>query len=125
MSRIRKTFSQPSRTKQAFKDECDVNKIMQRFKKVMDVEYLDKFHGYVGGQFGDFSEVGDYRSAIEQVRSAEAVFEALPAIVRKRFGNDPAEFLDFVGDPKNVDEMVSLGLAVKRPEVVEQPDLVG
>lgn len=114
MTRIQKTFSLPSRTKQSFKDECDVNKIMQRFKKTMGAEYLSRFNGYTGGQFGDFSMVSDYRSAIEQVSQAKGVFEALPAKVRSRFGNDPAEFLDFVQNPKNVDELVNLGLATKR-----------
>ncbi len=108
-------FTEPSRTKQAFKEECDVNKIMQRFKKVCGAEYLSKYNAYAGGEFGDFSDVVDYRSAIDSVRQAEATFGALPSIVRRRFGNDPAEFLDFVQDPKNLDEMRSLGLANPKP----------
>lgn len=113
--RVQKEFTEPSRTKQSFKDECDINHIMKKFKKVMGVDYLEKFNGYVSGQFGDFSDVADYRSAIEQVRRAESVFMALPAIVRKRFENDPAQFLDFCHDPKNLDEMISMGLANKSP----------
>lgn len=108
-----KIFKLPSRTKQSFKDECDLNLIMKRFKKVMGADYLSRFQGYVGGQFGDFSGVTDYRSAIEQVSQAREVFEALPAKVRARFENDPAQFLDFCHDPANVDEMVELGLATK------------
>lgn len=109
-----KVFANPSRTKQSFRDECDINMIMKRFKKNMGVEYLSRFQGYVDGQFGDFSGVVDYRSAIEQVSQARGVFDALPAKVRSRFSNDPAEFLDFCQNPANVDEMVELGLAVKR-----------
>lgn len=123
--RVTKEFSLPSRTKQSHKDECDINLIMKRFKKVMNEDYLDKFNGFVGGSFGDFSNVVDYRSAIDQVRQAEAVFGALPSIVRKQFDNDPASFLDFCHDPRNLDELVKLGLATKRPpleDVASQSD---
>lgn len=113
MSRVErrdKFFTKPSRTQQSFKDECDVNKIMKKFKKVMGSDYLSRYNGIVGGQFGDFSSVTDYRTAIEQVSAAKDVFGALPAIIRKRFDHDPATFLDFCHDPKNIDELKSLGL---------------
>lgn len=114
MVRVQKDFALPSRTKQSFRDECDVNQIMKRFKNSMGVDYLSRFNGYVDGQFGDFTGVVDYRSAIDQIRQARGVFDALPAKVRARFQNDPAAFLDFVQDPKNGDELVSLGLATKK-----------
>lgn len=38
---------------------------------------------------------------------------ALPAQVRAKFSNDAAEFLDFVQNPKNADELVAMGLATK------------
>lgn len=104
------------RTKQSFRDECDVNKIMKRFKRSAGVGFLDRYQGYLSGQFGDFSEVVDYRTALDQVRQANEVFGRLPAVVRKRFGNDPASFLDFVHDPANVGELVKMGLANAKPE---------
>lgn len=112
--RVVKKFTKPSLTKQSFKDECDINMIMKRFKKVCGQDFLNKYQGYVNGQFGDFSNVCDYRSALDQIAQAKAVFGALPAKVRARFENDAAQFLDFCHDPKNMDEMVSLGLATKR-----------
>lgn len=115
--RVKKEFLLPTRTKQSFKDECDINKIMHRFKNVMGADYLNRYNGYVNGQFGDFSNVVDYRSALDQISQARAVFEALPSKVRARFFNDPAEFLDFCQNPANEDEMVNLGLATKRPPV--------
>lgn len=119
MVRIDKSFSKPSLTKQSFKAECDINKIMQKFKKVQGADFLSQYNGYVEGRFGDFSNVTDYRSAIEQVEHAKSVFCALPAKVRSRFSNDPAAFLDFVQDPKNSDELVSLGLATKRATLTD------
>jgi len=112
--RVAKEFFKPSLTKQSFRDECDINKIMQRFKKTMNADFLTRFAGYTSGEFGDFSNVGDYRSAIDQVTKANEVFMNLPAKVRSRFRNDAASFLDFCNDPRNVNEMVDLGLVVKR-----------
>jgi len=110
----------PSRTKQEFLAEADVNLIMKRFKKVAGVDFLNKYQGFFGGQFGDFSQVTDYRTALHQVNQAEKVFDALPAKVRARFENDAAQFLDFMGDPKNVDEIVAMGLAKPKSQV-EKP----
>lgn len=118
--KVQLVCSDVSRTKQAFKQECDINHIMKKFKNVQGVDFLTQFNGYVGGQFGDFSNVTDYRSAIEQVRQAQGVFMALPSQVRRRFDNDPASFLDFVQNPANEKELVELGLATPResePEV--------
>lgn len=114
--RVQKHFFEPSRTKQSFKAECDINHIMKRFKKVAGVDIMERFQGYAGGTYGDFSEVTDYRTAIEQVNRANETFMALPAKVRARFSNDPAEFLDFVQNPVNSKEMVELGLASKPVE---------
>ena len=63
----------------------------------------------------------DYRSAFDQVKRADAAFEALPSMVRKRFNHDPAEFLDFCMDPKNQDELVALGLATKGAPAKDAP----
>lgn len=120
--KVQKVFTKPSRTKQSFKDECDVNLIMKRFKKTMGADFLSRFQGYVGGMFGDFSGVTDYRSAIEQIDKARDVFLALPAKVRARFNNDPASFLDFCQDPRNADELVNLGLATKSAPQRDAPN---
>lgn len=105
-----------SLTKQSFQKECDINHIMVKFKKTAGADFLSQFSGYTGGRVGDFSKVTDYRSAIEQVRTAQGMFDALPAKVRARFRNDTAEFLDFVHNPANREEMISLGLINPSPE---------
>lgn len=119
--RVQKSFSKPSLTKQSFKDECDINKIMQRFKKISSADFLNRYQGYVSGEFGDFSAVSDYRTALDQLSQSRGVFDALPAKVRSRFNFDPAVFLDFVQNPANGDELVSLGLATKRAPVQDAP----
>jgi phage internal scaffolding protein len=91
---------------------------MERFEKTGVLEHRNRFEG----SYGDFTNTPqDYHDAVNQVLAADEMFQSLPARVRKRFGNDPAEFVDFVSDPANVDEMRSLGLLkpVGSSEVVE------
>lgn len=108
--RVQKMFTKPSRTKQEFKEECDVNMIVKRFKKLHGVDLMTHLNSASGGQFGDFSGVVDYQTALERVRRADQAFNALPSALRKRFENDPGQFLDFCMNPKNKEEMKALGL---------------
>lgn len=98
-----------SRTKQAYKDVTDVNKIMSRFRKANGVDYPLSGVG-AGGTFGDFSNITDYQSALEQVERAHVAFMSLPAVVRSKFHNNAAAFLDFCNNPDNIGEMRNLGL---------------
>lgn len=112
--RVQKFFTLPSKTKQEFKDDCDLGKIIKRFSK--NPEGLQALLNASPGRFEDVSNIPDYRTYRDILNRAEASFMALPAIVRKRFGNDAASFVDFCKDPKNLGELRTLGLA--RPEVV-------
>lgn len=100
------------RTKQCFKDQCDINKIVQRYKKTGRLP--DLITG--NPSYGDFSTALDYHAACNMVLKAETQFNALPAKVRSRFGNDPAKMLEFVADPNNAKEMIELGMAKEKVE---------
>jgi len=113
--RVQLNFTLPTRTKQAFKDECDINKIVERFKQTQGPDFLDKLAGYVTGTYGDFSNIPDYREALDQVKKAQQMFDALPATVRKEFDNDPAYFLDFCQNPDNNNKLLEMGLLSKPP----------
>lgn len=101
-----------TRTKQSFKEECDVNNIMKRYQRDGVIAHRNEF----GGNYGDFMTEIDYHSAMNQIAKAQQMFEGLPSSIRNRFNNDPAEYLAFVHDPENKDEMVKLGLMKKPPE---------
>jgi len=105
----RHTFetSGPSLTRQSEMAQCDINTIMARFERTGVLDHASKYEG----RYGDFTDTPDYLDAMNIVVEAEQMFGDLPAKTRKRFGNDPAEFLQFVGDPKNLDQMVEMGLA--------------
>lgn len=116
MSKFAIDFSnEKSRTKQCFRDECDINNIMSKYVKTGQLPSLIKENP----QYGDFSEPLDYQKALDLVSFADEQFSALPSGLRKKFSNDPLEFLNFVHNPDNIQEMYDLGLAVK-PVVIEE-----
>lgn len=113
--RVRVDGFEKSRTRQSEAAACDINNIMRRYEQtgVLPVDGREAF-------YADVSQMGDYRTALEQVRLANEAFLELPAGLRRRFDNDPAAFLDFTSDPANRKEMQELGLIEPDP-VVEGP----
>lgn len=102
-----------SMTKKSFAADADINNVMKKFRATGQLPQLMK-----NPQYGDFSDVSSYQESLDTVMVAQTQFAALPAHVRERFQNDPSRFLAFVGDEKNLDEMVKLGLAdVREPSV--------
>lgn len=103
----------PGRTKQAFRDECDVNLIIKKYDRQGILTHLNKLEA----QYGDVSGV-DFQAALDLVTRTRGFFEQLPSSVRRSFGNDPANFLDFCDNPANADRLVEMGVA-SRQEVDE------
>lgn len=98
---------EPSLTQQHYKDEVDLNIMMARMgvsDGAIPPAALDPSY------FGDFTDATDLRTAIDRTREAEQRFMELPAEIRRRFDNDPAELLAFVMNEKNADEAVKMGL---------------
>lgn len=98
------------KTRQSDAVAADVNNIIKQFDRTGLLPQVQQ------GMFMDVSEVGDYQSALAQVRLADSFFMSLPAAVRAEFGNNPAEFLDFAADPANRGRLQELGLVPKEPE---------
>lgn len=96
-----------SRTKQSFQDECNINTIMAKYAKTGLIDHVGKY----GGSYGDLPAEVDYQTALNAIMKAKECFASLPAGIRTRFENDPAQFLEFVEDPANAEEMIEIGLA--------------
>lgn len=102
----------PTLTQQHFAEDADLNTIAKRFGltgKPMPVTSWDPSH------YGDFTDVPDLRTALEQIRTAQQNFENLPPEIRGRFYNDPAKLWDFVHDPSNAEEAIRLGILERAP----------
>ncbi len=115
----------PSLTKQSFRDECDINFIMSRWKRTGEMP--PEKAGTMRPHYGDFSNPNDYMEAANRVIEANEAFESLPSFLRDRFANEPANLIAFLADPENQEEAIKLGLAERAPpldqEVEEAPDL--
>lgn len=101
--------NEPSKTRQEFADDSDINKIVER----LGLGYEMPLNTTPPMQ-GDFTDLPDFRGAVTAIRNAEQIFGALPAKIRNRFENDPQQYIDFFHDPENKAEAIAMGL-VKPP----------
>lgn len=100
-----------SLTQQQFKEEADINTIVNRFG--LTGELPEDLRAPVSG---DFTDVVDYQTAMNAIRRAEEGFYDLPAPIRARFHNNPGELLDFVENADNREEALKLGIIKPPPE---------
>lgn len=99
-----------SRTQQHFKKECDINEILRTFKRTGVIEHVSPGKPI----YGDFSAYPDFQQMQDTLVEATRAFEALPARLRDRFGNDPKNLVTFVMDESNRAEAEELGLVVRK-----------
>ena len=97
-----------SLAQQHYKEECDINTILEKFNitGLLPEQPLSP-------RYGDFTGIGDYHTAMNRVFAAQDEFEALPAQIRARFGNDPAQLIEFLENSENRPEAEVLGLVEK------------
>ena len=105
----------PSLTQQQFKEESDINTIVDRFMKSGVLPTPTNMPQYV-----DYEGVFDFQTAMNAVRAADENFMRMDAKVRARFNNSPQEFLEFFSNPENTDEAIRLGLAIPQAVVETQ-----
>ncbi len=89
------------RTKQSFKDECDIVKIMARAEKAGTISHLQKFEGV----YADFSDF-DFHEQTTMLTKGREIFDELPGEIRQEFAQSPAKFFAYVNDPANKDELL-------------------
>ncbi len=98
------------RTKQAFNDETDINKILRRAEKTGTISHLNKHEAH----YGDFTGF-DFLEAQLKLTAGSDIFAELPAEVRSEFNQNPAEFFDYVNDPENKERLGVLLPALAEP----------
>lgn len=105
-----------SRTKQEFRDECDINRILSKFQRTGAMQHFAKY----APAYGDFNAC-DYQTAQNILLRARKMFDALPSNVRTLVST-PQGFLEFVQNPANADKMAELGLKPTPPAPQRPPD---
>ncbi len=103
-----------SMTKQHHQDECDINKIMERFQVTKTFDHFSKF----GEQYADIKPL-DLHNALNITTKANTMFEELPSHIRNKFENEPKQFLKFIQNKENLQEARDLGLAKRATEPIK------
>lgn len=99
-----------SLTKQSFKDETDINKILAKAQKAGSLDHLTAHEA----EYGDFAGY-DLMEHFEKIERAQNIFDDLPSEVRNEFKNEPGLFFDFVNDPVNMGKLRELLPAIAAP----------
>lgn len=94
---------------QHFKDDTDINKIMERHLKT---GAPPRGAGIPSNRQPRYTALNGktYHEMLCQVQEVQGEFAGLPGKVRKRFANNPERLLEFLQDEKNLPEAVELGL---------------
>jgi phage internal scaffolding protein len=125
-SRVQIETKGESLTQQHHAHDADVRNIIKQYDRTGLIANVNR--GVA--RYGDYSDVNEYREALDLVISANENFSELPSKIREMFGNDAGAFFEFATNPENADEMVELGLkeapieeseAPKTPKSVAEP----
>lgn len=110
----------PELTQQQFTDEVDINTIVQRFGLTGTLP-----RSVTEGVYGDFSGISDYDSALQTIMRTQDRFLQLPAELRERFNNDPAELVRFASERSESELEAVFGVpgggVEPQPPVVNNP----
>lgn len=113
--RVIQDTGETSATRQEFKDECDINRILAGFQRTGALNHFAKY----SGSYGDFSAC-DLQTAQNLLIRARQMFDELPSAIRREVST-PEGFLDFVQDPANAERMAALGLTKPVPGLDPAP----
>lgn len=91
---------------QNHRDSCDIHHIMRKYERNGVLTHIREN----AGTYMELPSEVDFHLAMNQIARAQQSFESLPSDLRKKFGNDPAAFVDFMQDGDNLDAIEKLGL---------------
>lgn len=99
------------RAKQAYKDQCDINKILKKAQVKGGIAHVQKYPEAIYGEFdGEF----DLLTAHGQIEKANRIFGELPAEVRREFNNNALEFVKYASS-------LSAGELVEKVPAIAEP----
>lgn len=104
----------PSLTKQEFKEETDINFLLERFMQTKELPPV-----VLPEHFMDNTQQPTYFEMQTKLAAANSLFYQQPASVRSEFLNDPARFADAVitaMETGNKEWLEDLGIEFRKPE---------
>ena len=102
-----------ARTEQCHRDDCDITKIIAKYDRTGVLNHVNEFEA----RYEDLTGL-DYQTMLNTVANANSMFEGLPSEIRNQFANDPANFISFMDDENNNEQMYEMGL--KQRPISEQ-----
>lgn len=84
----------------------NINDIMKRYNVPADLVPISQEIA----MYGDFSDIGDFQQALDQVRNAQAAFMSLPSEVRSMVENSPHKYIEWINNPDNWARAIELKL---------------
>ena len=100
----------PTLTVQSEAENCDINVILERFGQGIPPPI-----NTLPPSETEWDSSSSFQSAMNLIVQSREAFMEIPANIRARFHNDPAEYLEFVYNDANRDEAILLGL-IPKPE---------
>ncbi len=97
-----------------FRAECDINTIVARYAN--GAQLPPTADDLV---FGDVSEIGDYKTCLDIVKSIGSRIRELPEKAAALFNSDPGRFISSIEAAKDREALVNLGLVEALPPPVE------
>ena len=97
-----------ARVEQCHRDECDINKIIAKYDRTGVLNHVNDFEA----RYEDLTGL-DYQTMLNTVANANSMFEGLPSEIRNQFANDPANFISFMDDENNNEQMYEMGLKTR------------
>jgi SHS2 domain-containing protein len=104
-------------TQQHFAHGADVRNIISQYDRTGLIANVAR--GVA--QYGDYSEINEYRESLDLINNANDMFQQLPAEIREIFKNDAGDFFEFATNPANESKMIELGLREPNPAEVVPP----
>lgn len=109
----------PSLTQQQFKDEVDINNIVNNLRKGIIPPHMAAHKP----QYGDATSI-EYVDALNKVAQINNVFERLPARLRAKFQNRPEMLMKWLEDPENAEKAKKMGLLVERQKPIDYEAII-
>jgi hypothetical protein len=100
---------EPSMTDQQYKEDTDVNNIIEKFRKTGQIMHVAQ----IQGKFADVADIQSLQESMVLVSKAQEHFAQLPGETRSQFGNSVINMVKFLADPANDEKAVKMGLKVK------------
>lgn len=122
-ARVALRCNDPSLTKQEFKDDSDINVILDRFLKTQEPPPMA-----LPEHFTDLTGRTSYFEMASKIAEANQMFYRLPPDIRQEFANDPAQWADAVNtaiETDDGDRLLDLGveaqIKTRAPQEPPQP----